>query len=99
MKDLYSSIFLNSILIFVVFLWLIHIFNYYFVLNFHELGIFQGRLEGLFGILFSPLVHSANHNHIINNSFPFLILGWSLFYFYKPIAWRVYSFLGFLLVY
>ena len=94
MKDLYD-VFRKQygILLFVVFLWIIHLFNYYFKLNFYELGIFPRTLDGLFGILFAPLVHSTkDHHHLISNSLPFLILGWSLFYFYKPIAWRVLFF-------
>ena len=94
MKDLYN-VFLKQygIFLFVIFLWIIHLFNFYFKLNFYELGIFPRTLDGLFGILFAPLVHSTkDHHHLISNSLPFLILGWSLFYFYKPIAWRVLFF-------
>ena len=32
------------------------------------------------------------NNHLINNSVPFLILTWAIFYFYRPIAWRVLFF-------
>ena len=47
----------------------------------------------MLGIIFSPLIHSSSdHNHIINNSVPFLILSWALFYFYSPVAWRVLFF-------
>ena len=94
MKDLYSIFFkYYLILVFILFLWLIHFLNYYFVLNLHELGVFPRSLEGLIGVFFSPIIHSSSdHNHIINNSVPFLILGWALFYFYSPIAWRVLFF-------
>ena len=100
MKDLYSIFFkYYLILVFILFLWLIHFINYYFVLNLHELGIFPRSLEGLIGIFFSPIIHSSSdHNHIINNSIPFLILGWALFFFYSPLL-EVLFFLGFLLVF
>ncbi len=94
MKDLHSIFFkYYLILVFILFLWIIHLLNYYFVLNLHELGIFPRSLEGLIGIIFSPIIHSSSdHNHIINNSIPFLILGWALFFFYRPVAWRVLFF-------
>jgi len=94
MKDLYSIFFKHYlILVFVLFLWFVHVINFYFNLNFHELGILPRSFEGLLGIFFSPIIHSvSDHNHIINNSIPFLILGWALFYFYNPIAWRVLIF-------
>ena len=94
MKDLHSIFFkYYLILVFILFLWLIHFLNFYFVLNLYELGIFPRSLEGMLGIIFSPLIHSSSdHNHIINNSVPFLILSWALFYFYSPVAWRVLFF-------
>jgi len=53
----------------------------------------QEHLDGLWGIVFAPLVHSSSdNNHLINNSVPFLILTWAMFYFYRPIAWRVLFF-------
>ena len=76
--------------LFLAFIWAVHIIQLTFQLNFTEFGILPRSFFGLIGIITSPLIHSLRDiNHIINNSFPFLILGWTLFYFYKPIAWRV----------
>ena len=66
---------------------------YHYHLNLYKLGVFPRTLDGLWGIAFAPLVHSSSdNNHLINNSVPFLILTWAMFYFYRPIAWRVLFF-------
>ena len=88
----FFQVFLNSlwIIFFLIFIWAVHIVQLTFHLNFTEFGILPRSFFGLIGIITSPLIHSLRDiNHIINNSFPFLILGWTLFYFYKPIAWRI----------
>ena len=92
MKEIFDVFFKSFwILLFLGFLWLIHFINSYFDLNFNELGILPRNFKGLIGIFFSPIIHSKqNINHLLNNSFPFLILSWALFYFYKPIAWKVF---------
>jgi hypothetical protein len=94
MKDFYN-IFLKHywILFFLFFLWLVHFANIHYHLNLYKLGVFPRTLDGLWGVVFSPLVHSSiDNNHLINNSVPFLILTWAMFYFYRPIAWRVLFF-------
>ena len=94
MKDFYN-IFLKHylILFFLFFLWLVHFSNIHYDLNLYKLGVFPRTLDGLWGIVFAPLVHSSSdNNHLINNSVPFLILTWAMFYFYRPIAWRVLFF-------
>ena len=94
MKDFYN-IFLKHywILFFLLFLWLVHFANIHFHLNLYKLGVFPRTLDGLWGIVFSPLVQSSSdNNHLINNSVPFVILTWAMFYFYRPIAWRVLFF-------
>ena len=94
MKDFYN-IFLKYywIIFFLFFLWLVHFANIHYHLNLYKLGVFPRTLDGLWGIAFAPLVHSSSdNNHLINNSVPFLILTWAMFYFYRPIAWRVLFF-------
>ena len=94
MKDFFTVFFkFLWIVFFVLLLWIIHFFNTNFDLNLNELGILPRTANGLIGILFSPLIHSKeNINHILNNTAPFLILTWTLFYFYKPISWRIFVF-------
>ena len=58
----------------------------------YSLGIFPRTFEGLAGVLTSPLIHDMhNTGHILSNTFPLLVLGWSLFYYYREVAMRVLS--------
>ena len=91
MKEFFQ-VFLNSlwILVFLVLIWVIHIFQLTFQINFAEFGILPRSFSGLLGIITSPLVHSAKDiNHIINNSFPFYDFRVDSILFYKPLAWRI----------
>lgn len=74
---------------FVLLLWAIKIFEIIAHVRFVKFGIFPRTQDGLLGIITSPLIH-ADFNHLINNSIPLIILGASLFYFYKEIAYKVF---------
>jgi len=77
-------------LFFLALMWMTHLSNLFFSLDLFKYGILPRDIAGLKGVLFAPLIHSTkDFSHIINNSTPFLILGWSLFYFYRKIAWLV----------
>ena len=79
-------------LIILALMWVIFLIDYLFQIRLAEYGILPRNKSGLLGILFSPLLHSTkDFSHIINNSPPFLILGWTLFYFYRKIAWQILS--------
>lgn len=54
-----------------------------------RLGIKPLSLEGLPGILFAPLIHSG-WDHFYANAISFLVLGTSLFYFYRGISVKVF---------
>jgi len=56
--------------------------------HFHSAGIFPRRLENLWGVFTIIFVH-ADWSHLANNTFSFLILGSSLYFFYKQIASKV----------
>jgi membrane associated rhomboid family serine protease len=43
--------------------------------------------RGLIGIFTMPFLHGSIE-HLFNNAVPLLVLGWSLFYFYRSLAWR-----------
>lgn len=75
-------------LLLVSILWIVKGFENYFEFDLSSYGILPREPEGLKGVLFAPFIH-GNLNHLVNNSIPLLILGASLFYFYRPIAWRV----------
>jgi len=73
--------------------WVAFYFDTSLQLELGQYGILPRTISGLRGIIFTPLIHSSEDiSHIINNTTPFLFLGWSLFYFYKEIAWKVLGF-------
>ena len=74
---------------FVLSLWVVFWVEIRFGIRFKNFGIFPGKVEGLWGILTVPWIHSGL-SHLSNNSLPMLFLLAALFYFYKPIALRVF---------
>jgi membrane associated rhomboid family serine protease len=85
-QDFYKSVYYP--LLFVMVLWVVKFIEVVFDTSFGTYGVYPQTLSGLKGIIFSPLVH-GDYKHLISNSFPLLILGGMLFYFYKEIAHRV----------
>ncbi|MCB9359811.1 MAG: rhomboid family intramembrane serine protease [Flavobacteriales bacterium] len=75
-------------LLFVVVSGIVHALQYFLNLNWFHYGIFPLKVENLPGIILSVFIH-GDLNHLFNNSVPILILGTSLFYFYKEIAVKV----------
>lgn len=74
--------------LFILLLWVIEILKYYFQWDLYFLGIYPLKLKGLHGIITAPLIH-GDFTHLFNNSLPLLILSTSIFYFYKPVAFKV----------
>ena len=68
-------------------MWLIHVSQTLFPVNFSSYGIVPRELSGLPGILFAPWLH-AGWWHLISNSFPFLILGALIQYKNTEIFWE-----------
>lgn len=58
-------------------------------LSFSHYGVRPLTKEGLWGIMFSPLIHS-DWAHLYSNSISMFILGLTLFYFYNKIAYKVF---------
>ncbi len=73
----------------VVCLWLVFWFEVKNGYNFNNFGIYPRSLTGLKGILFSPFIH-GDIKHLYHNSAPLFVLLFSLFYFYRRIAWKVF---------
>ena len=86
-RKLVNSLFLSAII--VIILWIVKIIEWVFALDFSGLGIFPLKTEGLIGIVFAPLIH-GDFSHLSANSGSLFILSWMLFYFYRPIAFRVF---------
>lgn len=87
----FSNIFSRSIVPFrfVFIIWLLFVADYVYGYHFGNLGILPRNPYGLLGVLTGPLLH-ANLTHIVSNTFPLLILGAILFYFYFNVARRVF---------
>ncbi len=69
-------------------MWTVHIFEQFTGISLSFLGVHPLQLNGLSGILLAPLLH-ADWNHLVANTIPVLVLGASLFYFYRPLAWKI----------
>ncbi|WP_100616303.1 rhomboid family intramembrane serine protease [Confluentibacter citreus] len=78
-------------LLFLLFIWMVFWFEVRFGFNFSNYGIYPQTIKGLRGILLSPFVHGSIL-HIYHNSIPLFVLSMALFYFYRPIAWKVIIF-------
>lgn len=77
-----------------VLMWLVFLWEQYFQVSLNSYGILPRDFIGLRGVLFSPFIH-GDLSHIINNTYPVLILGTAIFYFYRKSAKFVflYSFI------
>lgn len=76
---------------FVLAIWLVFWFEVRFGYNFSKFGVYPQSLKGLRGIIFSPFIH-GDIKHLYHNSMPLLVLSTALFYFYRPVAWKVILF-------
>lgn len=72
-------------LILVIIMWIVFWADYVLPYNLNSWGIHPEKPEGLWGIIFSPILHGSL-SHIMSNSVPMLILGFALYFFYKPLA-------------
>jgi membrane associated rhomboid family serine protease len=76
---------------FVLLIWIVFWVEVRFGYRLNTLGVFPRTLSGLKGIIFSPFIHGSLE-HLYHNSTPLLVLSTALFYFYRPIAWKVIVF-------
>lgn len=72
----------------ILLLWLVFWFEIRFGINFTTFGIYPQKVSGLKGVLFSPFIHSGI-KHLYHNTIPLFVLTMGLFYFYRPIAWKI----------
>lgn len=83
--------FLASIIVplaFIVIIWMVKICETLFDADLSRFGIEPLTFRGLRGVLFSPFLH-GNWAHLFANTLPVIVLGTSLFYFYKQIALKI----------
>ncbi|MFT7612229.1 MAG: membrane associated rhomboid family serine protease [Parvicellaceae bacterium] len=77
--------------IFLVICWAVWLLDKNYHLYLYHYGVKPRTAWGALGILFSPFIHDTHgYSHIINNSSAMIVLLWSLFYFYKDLAWKVF---------
>ncbi|MGI9532578.1 rhomboid family intramembrane serine protease [Lutimonas sp.] len=79
----------------VIFIWFVYWFEVKQGFNFNTYGIHPRHLLGLRGIFLSPFIH-GDVKHLYHNSAPLFVLLFSLFYFYREIAWKVLFYGAFL---
>jgi len=53
------------------------------------MGILPRDMLGILGIVTAPLIH-ANYSHLISNTIPLILLGWSISFFYNKVSLRVF---------
>ena len=85
----FSTLTLAIPLYFVLLLWVVYWFEVKFGFNFNKYGIYPRTVSGLKGILFSPFIH-GDIKHLYHNSVPLFVLMFSLIYFYRFIASKVF---------
>lgn len=87
-KRFYHSLVFPGFFLFLI--WFIKFVEFGFETDLRFLGIYPHSINGLIGIITSPLVH-ADINHLFDNSIPVFLLSLAIFYFYREVAYRVFS--------
>lgn len=80
---------LSVIIISFILIWIIYLVNTQISIDLNNYGIIPRNKIGLRGILFAPFLHGSSF-HILSNSLPFLVLGSTLFLYYRKTANSVY---------
>ena len=92
MKSNYSFQFTTGVLgyplLFLLFIWVVFWAELRFGLDLKSYGIYPRTTKGLVGIFSSVFIHGSL-SHLYHNSLPLFVLSMALFYFYKPLAWRL----------
>ncbi len=76
-------------LAFVFLIWTVKSIEWAGGIDFGSFGILPRTLKGSIGIITAPLIH-GDFMHLMSNTFPLIILGIGLFYFYHAIALEVF---------
>ena len=92
-KKKLKSLKFSAILLIII--WSIKLFEIIFGYDFKQYGVLPRNLNGLVGVLFSPLIHSDT-NHLLSNSLPVVILCLLIFDFYSQIAKKIFIYLYFI---
>ncbi len=79
-------------LIFPILLWLIHIAATVTDFDLYKMGLLPRNTTGLLGIITAPLIH-GDFSHLISNTFPLIILGWIILFFYPKVSYFLFIFI------
>ena len=98
MNKLEKSKFIQALfipVIFILIMWCVKIIELKLGVSFIQYGVFPNKINGLKGILCAPFIHQ-DYTHLINNTYPILILGGFLFFSYRKIAIQIFILLFFI---
>ena len=84
-KKYYSGIFIP--LTFPAVMWIVYLITLALKLDLSRMGILPRDMIGILGIISGPIVH-ANFSHLLSNTMPLLILGWTIFFFYPKVSYK-----------
>ncbi len=82
-------------LLFTFVMWMVKISEWLFDFSLSSWGVLPRSFEHIYGILFSPFIHS-DWKHLWANTIPFFVLSWALFFFYRTIAAKTFLLIYFL---
>lgn len=86
-QRLVSSILISSAILGI--LWVVIAVEFALNVSFASFGVQPLTVEGLKGIIFSPLIHGSI-GHLTSNSVPLFLLTSALFYYYRSHAWQIF---------
>ncbi|MEE9574107.1 MAG: rhomboid family intramembrane serine protease, partial [Candidatus Neomarinimicrobiota bacterium] len=72
---------------FPVVMWMVYLISLSLNLDLSRMGILPRDMIGILGIISGPIVH-ANFSHLLSNTIPLLILGWTIFFFYSKVSYK-----------
>jgi membrane associated rhomboid family serine protease len=78
-------------LIFPILLWIIHIVALIADYDLYKMGLFPRSFTGLLGVITAPLIH-GDFSHLISNTFPLIVLGWIVLFFYPRVSYFLFIF-------
>jgi len=70
-------------------IWVVFLLSLALELDLRRMGILPRDLYGIFGIVTAPFIHS-NFSHLMSNTIPLILLGWSIFFFYTKVSFKVF---------
>lgn len=68
-------------------MWMVYLISLSLNLDLSRMGILPRDMIGILGIISGPVIH-ANFPHLLSNTMPLLILGWTIFFFYSKVSYK-----------